>query len=172
MMYSRVPPLKGSMSRWTGVVSPQRPNQHHKGFTLFSGVSSRHKGLAHFSTKGFLKAEPCLYIKLGALIHNLIGGSHNSHQSTTKPLSRLGFQEPKCNKLLTFTFTNLRGELKSMHQMKWLEQLWCKGHESPLGLCSPVALNGALYVICFSLFNFICVWASLLSGYASCIALF
>jgi hypothetical protein len=75
MMYSRVPPLKGSMSHWMGVVSPQRPNQHHKGLTLFSGVSLLHKGLAHSSTKGFLKAELGLYTNLGAHIHNLIGGS-------------------------------------------------------------------------------------------------
>jgi hypothetical protein len=74
-MYSRVPPLKGSTSRWRDVVSPQMPNQRHKGLTLFSGVSLRHKGLAHSSTKGFLKTEPGLYTKLGARIHNLIGGS-------------------------------------------------------------------------------------------------
>jgi hypothetical protein len=59
-MYSRVPPLKGSTIRWRGVVSPQRPNQRHKGLTLFSSVSLHHKGLAHSSTKGFLKAEPGL----------------------------------------------------------------------------------------------------------------
>jgi hypothetical protein len=38
--------------------------------------------------------------------------------------------------------------------------------------CSPMALIGALYVICFPLLNFIFVWASLFSSYASCIALF
>jgi hypothetical protein len=39
-------------------------------------------------------------------------------KGTTKPQSRLGFQEPKSNKLLTFTSMNLRGELKPMHQMQ------------------------------------------------------
>jgi hypothetical protein len=74
-MYSQVPPLKGSTPRWRGGVSPQRPNQRHKGLTLFSGVSLRHKGLAHSSTKGVLKVELGLYTNLGACIHNLIGGS-------------------------------------------------------------------------------------------------
>jgi hypothetical protein len=74
-MYSRVSPLKESTTRWRGVVSPQRPNQRHKGLTLLSGVTLRHKGLAHSSTKGFLKVEPGLYTKLGARIHNLIGDS-------------------------------------------------------------------------------------------------
>jgi hypothetical protein len=41
--------------------------------TLFSGLSFRHKGLAHFSTKGFLKVEPDLHTKFGTRIHNLIG---------------------------------------------------------------------------------------------------
>ena len=35
-----------------------------------------------------------------------------------RPHNRLGFQEPKSNKLLTFTSTNLRGKLKPMHQMQ------------------------------------------------------
>jgi hypothetical protein len=87
-MYSRVPPLEGSTSRWRGVISPQRPNQRYKGLTLFSGVSLRHKGLAHSSTKGFLKAEPSLYTNLGARIHNLIGGSKD-----TKPARVLRTQE-------------------------------------------------------------------------------
>jgi hypothetical protein len=54
----------------------------HKGLTKatkassYSSVNFRHKILVHFSTnKGFLKAEPGLYINLGEHIHNLIGGS-------------------------------------------------------------------------------------------------
>jgi hypothetical protein len=53
---------------------PQRPNQHHKGLP-YSPVNFCHKVLFHFSTKGFLQAESGLYTKLGARIHNLIGGS-------------------------------------------------------------------------------------------------
>ena len=68
-------PLQEGTSTFGGVWLPQRPNQRHKGLTLFSGVSLRHQGLAHSSTKGFLKAEPGLYTNLGARIHNLIGGS-------------------------------------------------------------------------------------------------
>jgi hypothetical protein len=47
-----------------------------------------HKGLVHFSTKGFLKAELSLYTKLGACIHNLIGVSQEEpqrHHKATKP---------------------------------------------------------------------------------------
>jgi hypothetical protein len=37
---------------------PHRLNQCHKRLILFSDVSLHHKGLAHFSTKGFLEEEP------------------------------------------------------------------------------------------------------------------
>jgi hypothetical protein len=53
----------------------------HKGLTNatkaspYSLVNFCHKGLVHFSTKGFLMAEPGLYTKLGECIHNLIGGT-------------------------------------------------------------------------------------------------
>jgi hypothetical protein len=53
----------------------------HKGLTnatkasSYSLVNFHHKGLVYFSTKGILKAESGIYIKLGARIHNLIGGS-------------------------------------------------------------------------------------------------
>ena len=66
-----------------GVWLPQRPNQHHKGLTLFSG-DPRHKGLGHGSSKGIPQGETGLYKVLGAHIHNLIGGS----QMTTKGLNR------------------------------------------------------------------------------------
>ena len=78
-------------------------------------------------------------------LHNLIGGSQviatkglkleaistTQLETPSNPPSRLGFQEPKrnklrvqapeSNKLLTFTRPNLRRELKPMHQMQWQE---------------------------------------------------
>jgi hypothetical protein len=51
-------------------------------------------------------------------LHNLIGGPKYMPQ---RPLSCLGFQEPKSNKLTYFHLPNLRGELKPMHQMQWQE---------------------------------------------------
>jgi hypothetical protein len=48
-----------------------------------------------------------------------------------KPVSRLGFQEPKSNKLTTFTYMNLRGEFKLMHQMQWQEHTRCSNRSFP-----------------------------------------
>jgi hypothetical protein len=52
---------------------------------------------------------------------------------------------------------------------EWGTMIWSRVSTQ---LCSPVALNGALCAISFPLLNFILCWASLLSGYASCIVLF
>ena len=87
-------------------------------------------------------------------LHNLIGGSQviatnglklgeistTQLETPSNPPSRLGFQEPKrnklrvqaseSNKLLTFTQPNLRRELKPMHQMQWQEHK-CSGPSLP-----------------------------------------
>jgi hypothetical protein len=65
--------------------------------------------------------------RLGNL-HNLIGGPKYMLQ---RPLSRLGFQEPKSNKLTNFHLSNLRGELKTMHQMQWQEHMKCSNPSPP-----------------------------------------
>ena len=59
------------------------------------------KGLVHLHYRFLQGGNRSLYIELGARIHNLIGGSQTHHKST-KQSNRLGFQEPKSKKLLTF----------------------------------------------------------------------
>jgi hypothetical protein len=62
------------------------------------------------------------------ILHNLIRGPKNMPQ---RPLSRLGFQEPKSNKLTNFHLPNLWGELKQMYQMQWQEQTKCSNPSLP-----------------------------------------
>jgi hypothetical protein len=59
-----------------------------------------------------------------------------------RPLSRLGFQEPKSNKLTTSTYPNLRGELKPMHQMQWQEHTKCSNPYLPNPTKATNAMGG------------------------------
>ena len=116
--------------------------KHHKGSPYSPRAHAQCK--MPRSTMGPLRAvtEP---VQAWGNLHNLIGGSQvittkglNLGAISTTPLetpsnppSRLGFQEPKgnklrvqapeSNKLLTFTQPNLRRELKPMQQMQWQE---------------------------------------------------
>ena len=71
-------------------------------------------------------------------LHNSIGGP----QVTTKPLSRLGFQEPKSKKLNELSLPNLRGELKPMHQMQWQEHTKCSNPSLPNPTKATNAMEG------------------------------
>ena len=135
-------------------------SERHKGLTLRCGstmLTKCHKGSPYSpralaqskmpqSTMGHLRAvtEP---VQAWGNLHNLIGGSQESPQRLgnlhnliggpkympQRPLSRLGFQEPKSNKLTNFHLPNLRGELKPMHQMQWQEHTKCSNpsHSNP-----------------------------------------
>jgi hypothetical protein len=76
--------------------------------------------------------------RLGNL-HNLIGGPKNMPQ---RPLSRLGFQEPKSNKLTYFHLPNLQGELKLIHQMRWQEHTKCSNPSLPNPTKATNAMEG------------------------------
>jgi len=73
------------MSTLEGCERHKRLAQCHKGLTLFSS-EPRHKRPSSPSTIGILQGgNRSLYNKLGARIHNLIGGSQ---VTTTKPLQQ------------------------------------------------------------------------------------
>jgi hypothetical protein len=59
-----------------------------------------------------------------------------------RPLSRLGFQEPKSNKLTTSTYPNLQGELKMMHQMQWQKHTKCSNPSLPNPTKATNAMEG------------------------------
>ena len=71
-----------------------------RGLTLFS-CEPRHQRPSSPPLSIPSRRNRSLYIELGARIHNLIGGSQTHHKSA-KQSNRLGFQEPKSKKLLTF----------------------------------------------------------------------
>ena len=87
-----------------------------RGLTLFS-CEPRHQRPSSPPISIPSRRNRNLYIELGARIHNLIGGSQTHHKSA-KQSNRLGFQEPKRENFSPFTSTNLRGNLKPMHQMQ------------------------------------------------------
>jgi hypothetical protein len=63
--------------------------QRHTGLTLFSG-EQRHEGLAHAPRSVSLQGgNRHLYTKLGARIHNRIGGSQDA---TTKLYTKTSFE--------------------------------------------------------------------------------
>ena len=102
-MYYRVPP-KGVRLVGGVWVIPNATN----GLTLFSGDELRPNGPNSLSTIGAFKVatEP---LQAWGNLHNLIGGSQematmtsSSRNNFRESTNRLGFQEPKSKKLLTF----------------------------------------------------------------------
>ena len=71
-----------------------------RGLTLFS-CEPRHQRPSSPPLSIPSRRNRSLYIELGARIHNLIGDSQTHHKSA-KQSNRLGFQEPKSKKFLTF----------------------------------------------------------------------
>ena len=131
MIYPEVHTLASANLRWSGV--GHKDPKRHEGLTeCSSSLPTKMEDSIHYGTLRVvtepvqsLGQTPQLNWRLPRTplshkasqslryLHNLIGSPKN----TTKPQSRLGFQEPKSNKLLTFTSTNLCGKLKPMHQM-------------------------------------------------------
>ena len=94
-MYYRVPPKGVRLVGGVWVIPSAT-----RGLTLFS-YEPRHKRPSSPPLSIPSRRNRSLYIELGARIHNLIGGSQTHHKSA-KQSNRLGFQEPKSKKLLTF----------------------------------------------------------------------
>ena len=94
-MYYRVPPKGVRLVGGVRVIPSAT-----RGLTLFSR-EPRHKRPSPPPLSIPSRQNRSLYIELGARIHNLIGGSQTHHKSA-KQSNRLGFQEPKSKKLLTF----------------------------------------------------------------------
>jgi hypothetical protein len=85
---------------------------------------------------GGSQESPLRHHKAWEVLHNLIGVpqviatkapqslgrySQLNWRSSSNPLNRLGFQEPKSKKLNELSPPNLRGELKAMQPIQWQE---------------------------------------------------
>jgi len=112
MIYYRVPPIKRVRLVGEGVVSN---HLRHKRPPLFSGESHPNGIDPHFHYRCTCRWQPEPLTKIGALLHNLIGGSQQMppRPQPATPTNRLGFQEPKSKNLLNFHSPNPPGRTQT-----------------------------------------------------------
>ena len=112
-MYSRVPPFKGSTSRWRGVSFKLKTPQMA---SPYSPMNHTTKGLVHLPLSESFEAESGAFTTTTRVTtHNWIGGSRmatSDHKRSQPPQWRPGSNDPSVTSLQIFNF----------HESSWRAQ--------------------------------------------------